>query len=189
MVDITSTPGKHLLAEPPGQSAPGAAAAPGSEPGAGQTVEAVQPGAISVYASDAYRFQVGYPANFVAATVPADKLSQLEPPPVAAFTFMNPVTAASEVVELEPADLEIRVYPAGQAPSLEGWLNSSGKLATFGNPPLQPVQTPNLSGVQVCATTMLAPGCSDFFLGNGWAYELIPVTLEGEGMVQTFRLQ
>ena len=55
-----------------------------------------------------YKFSVGYPANFVFHTLPAEKLAQLKPMPAISFIFMNLVTASGDVADLEPADLEVR---------------------------------------------------------------------------------
>jgi hypothetical protein len=189
-VDVTPTSDTKLTVQPTGgQSEPGASApgggsqatpeAPGGEP---------QPGAVVVYTDDTYKFSVGYPANFVFRTLPAEKMAQLKPMPVISFIFMNPVTASSDVADLEPADLEIRVYAAGQVASLDSWLTSNRLLPADGTVPLKPFQSANVSGVQVCASTMIAPGCSYFVLGNGWVYQLTPATVEGETMVNTFRL-
>lgn len=189
MVDITPMSEEELAAQPPGQSEPGAGAGNGEsqvEPGA--QGEELQPGTIAVYTDSTYKFSVSYPADFVVRTQPAEELAQLTPMPTTSFTFMNPVTASSDVVELEPADLEIRVYDAGQIGSLDSWLTSNGLLPADSAVPLKPFQTANVSGVEVCATTMIAPGCSYFVLGSDWVYQLTPATLEGETMVDTFML-
>ncbi len=177
----------QLAVQPLGQSEPGAGAAnkgPQAEPEAqgGQS----QPGTMVVYADSTYKFSVGYPADFVFRTQPAEKLAQFTPMPTASFIFMNPVTAASDLGDLEPADLEIRVYGAGQTTSLDDWLTANSLLPTDCSVPLKPFQTANVSGVQVCASTMMALACSYFVMDGGWVYQLTPATLEGETMVGTF---
>lgn len=187
VIEITPMSETELAAQPPGQSEPGAGGASGgseTEPGA----QGEQPGTRVVYTDRTYKFEVDSPADFVFHTQPAEKLAQLDPMPDASFSFMNPVTAASDLADLEPADLEIRVYVAGQIASLESWLTSVGLLPADGTIPLQPFQTANVSGVQMCASTMIAPGCSYFVYGSGWVYQLTPATLEGETMVNTFKL-
>jgi hypothetical protein len=189
VVDVTPMSDTELAVQPPGQSEPGAGTASGgsqAEPEAqgGQP----QPVTRVAYADSTYKFSVDYPADFLFRTQPAEKLAQLNPMPVTSFTFMNPVTASSDVADLEPADLEIRVYVAGQIASLDSWLTSKGLLPADGTAPLKPFQTANVSGVQVCASTMIAPGCSYFVLGSGWVYQLTPATLEGETMVRSFML-
>jgi hypothetical protein len=141
---------------------------------------------MTVFADSTYKFSVNYPDNFVLRTLPADRLSELTPRPDGAFIFMNPVTAASDLGDLEPADLEIRVYSAAQAPSLEEWLTSNGLLSAEGNLPPEQFQAANVTGIEVCASTMIAPGCSYFVMGNGFIYQLTPATLEGDVMAQTF---
>jgi hypothetical protein len=143
---------------------------------------------MTVYADSTYKFSVNYPADFVFRTQSADKLSQLVPTPDAAFIFMNPETAASDLGDLEPADLEIRVYGAGDVASLDSWLNTNGLLPTGGTDVLETFQVEGASGYRVCASTMIAPGCAYFVMGNGFIYQLIPVTLEGETMAHSFTL-
>jgi hypothetical protein len=185
---------EELAAEPPSQSGPGAGAGgEGSQAGPGELVEPQPLGNTVVYTDETYNFSVAYPADFVFQTQPAEKLAQLKPTPAASFTFMNPVTASSDIVELEPADLEIRVHSAGEiqvqdSSGVESWLTSNGLLPADGSVQPTPFQTDHVSGVKVCASTMIAPGCSYFVTGSGWFYQLIPVTLEGEAMVNTFTL-
>ena len=87
---------------------------------------------------------------------------------------------------MEPADLEIRVYENPGTPAVEGWLASSGFGADFTTP--EPFKTANVSGVKVCAATMIAPGCSYVVMGKGWVYSLTPSSQTGEAMIQTFKL-
>jgi hypothetical protein len=117
---------------------------------------------------------------------PAEHLAQFTPMPSAALRVMSPVIAASDLGDREPADLEIRVYEVGQIASLERWLTSNGLLSAGDT--VQPFQAANVSGVEVCASTMLAPGCSYFVLGSTWIYQLTPATQEGEAMMDTFML-
>lgn len=143
---------------------------------------------MKVYTDSTYKFSVSYPANFVFRTQPAEKLAQLMPTPAASFIFINPTAASSDVADLEPADLEIRVYPPGQTTSLDNWLTSNGLLPADGSIPVKPFQATNVSGVEVCASTMIAPGCSYFVLGGGRVYQMTPASLEGESMSKTFKL-
>lgn len=189
VVEVTPMSETEMAAQPEGQSEPGAGAPneeSQEEPGAqgGQP----QPGTMVVYTDDMYKFSISYPADFVLRTQPDDKLAPLQPKPVDSFILMNPVTASSDIVDHEPADLEIRVHDVGQIPSLENWLTSNGVLPTDGAVPVKPFQTNNVSGVEICASTLIAPGCSYYVLGNGWIYQLTPATVEGEMMVDTFML-
>jgi hypothetical protein len=185
VVEVTPTPATGPAGQPTGQSEPGAGAVGGpspGKPGGGR----LPPGKMVLHTAKAYRFSVRYPADFVVRTQPVEKLTQLKPTPAAAFIFMNPVTAASDVVDLEPADLEIRVYVAGQVASLDGWLASNRLLPAGGGVPLKPFRTANVSGVRVCASTLIAPGCSYFALDRGRVYQLTPASVAGETMAKTF---
>jgi hypothetical protein len=141
---------------------------------------------MGVYTDNTYAFSVAYPDTFVARMQPAEQLAQFTPMPSAALRVMSPVVAASDLGDREPADLEIRVYKVGQIASLERWLTSNGLLSAGDT--VQPFQAATVSGVEVCASTMLAPGCSYFVLGGGRIYQLTPATQEGEAMMDTFTL-
>jgi len=186
VVEETPIPAEQLQSLPPGQTGPGAAAGDESltEPGpeGGQFV----PGTGSAYVEATYKFTLEYPTEFVVGTVPTKRLAELRPTPVAAFTFMNPKTASSDTPELEIADLEVRVFTADQAASLNDWLVAASLLPADGSISPTAVQTANASGVRVCGSTMIAPACSYFFMNNGWIYQLRASTLEGEAMVTTF---
>ena len=189
MPDVTPIPDREQTAQPPGQSEPGAAAtSEGAIEDPEEQTQQPEPGTGKVYADNTYKFSVAYPHDFAFHTQPVEKLAALEPKPAAAFVFMNPVSAASDVAEFEPADLEIRTYMAGQSASLEAWLALNGLVPADGSVPGKPFRKAHVSGVEVCASTMIAPGCSYFVRGSAWVYQLIPATLEGEAMLDTFML-
>ena len=188
VVDVTPMSDADLAAQPTGQSEAGAGATSAGVPVEPSAQAGTPPEQMVVYTNSTYKFNMSHPSNFVLRTQSAEKLAQLQPKPLAAFIFMNPVTASSDSVDLEPADLEIRVYNAGQTTALTSWLMSNGLLPKDGSVSPQPFQTPHVSGVRVCASTMIVPNCSDFVIGSGWIYQLIPVTIIGETMVQTFTL-
>ncbi|HMN27899.1 MAG TPA: hypothetical protein PKE45_07050, partial [Caldilineaceae bacterium] len=150
--------------------------------------ETQQLGSTGVYTDSLYHFGVGYPADFVLRNQSAEQLAAFTPEPVAVFRFMNPAIAASQLDDLEPADLEIRIYQAEAGATLESWLIANGLLPSDGSIPLQLFQTANVAGGKVCASTMIAPGCAYFVMNSGWIYQLTPATLEGETMIQTFIL-
>lgn len=139
-----------------------------------------------VYTDDTYKFAVEYPSDFTFLAPPADQLTGLIPQPLAAFRFTNPQAASSDIAELEPADLEIRVYDAQGAVSLERWLDTThlgGEGTTS-----KAFETSHVSGLRVCAATMIFPGCSYLVIGADRIYQLIPVNLAGEEMVKSFML-
>ena len=188
VVSATPMSDSDLAVQSPGQSQPGAGASGGPQTTPATQQGQSQPGASGIYTDATYKFAVAYPADFVFRTLPAEKLAQLEPVPTASFALMNPTTAASDLGDLEPADLEIRVYAAEQGVLLDSWLTANKLAPADGSVPLKPFKTANVSGFQVCASTMIIPGCSYVVAGNGWVYQLIPVSIAGETMVETFRL-
>lgn len=178
---VTPAPG----GEQPGQSAPGGAAqdsspaAPplGTAPGSAEAV---------VYQDARYQFSLSYPGDFVLGELADEQRATLEPSPVAGIRVMNPETAASDVVESEPADLEVRFFPAVQGQNLEDWLRANGLLPADGSVAPQPYQTAGESGLEVCSSTLVVPNCFYFFAGPNWVYELIPMTQAGETIMATF---
>jgi hypothetical protein len=182
VVDAPQLSEAELENQPPGKSAPGPSAGQ-SRPG-----QSAPAGGTAVYTDSAYQFAVNHPADFVLRALPADELAQFSPTPDAVFTFMNPVTAASDIAEYEPADLELRVYALNQGATLNDWLVATGLLSIENLALLKPFQAADTTGVELCASTMIAPGCSYFFVGNGRVYRLTPATLDGEAMLNTFRL-
>jgi hypothetical protein len=101
---------------------------------------------------------------------------------------MNPTMAAGDLAGIEPPDLEVRVYQAGGVDSLKNWLVSVGFASADGGAVVQPYQTASISGLKVCQSTMIAPGCSVYVLRNGRVYQLTPLSREGEAMIKTFAL-
>jgi len=185
VVETTPLSEAELAAQPPGQSDAGAGEgqpAP-DDPGA-TTPESWGPP--TVFSNDTYQFSLTYPADFVQASQPFMRVLELGQAPAASFPFMNPHTAAADAPEYELADFEVRVYPAQAGTPLEAWLQASTLLQSARTP--TPFQTEYASGLEVCLATMQFPDCTYFVAGEGWFYQLIPVTLEGQAMLESFRL-
>lgn len=161
----------------PGESAPGA--------GAGDEKSKPQgSGLTATYTDPKYQFSVAYPPKFVIRELPAESIADLIPKPIGSITFMNPTSASADFPELEPADLEIRIYNTDNKTSLDDWLAGT----TLRSESHQDFQTPNVSGTEICLSTMLVPNCFYFVMGSDWVYGLIPVSLKGESMIETFKL-
>ena len=192
-VACAPTPGVFGTGEPNNEEG-GATLLPNNDPGAsGAGGESSPPDSeghsggpwVSFVNAD-FKFEMDYPSNYATEAKSAEQLSQLDPSPVAGFVFLSPDLASSDNPDLEPPDLDLRVFDAKGAASLEGWLKSVGLLnegVTSTN-----YRSDKASGVKVCASTMIFPGCSYFFLANGWAYQLTPASLIGEEMVATFTM-
>ena len=182
-VEVTPMSQKELAQQGRGSSGPGAASGGSSaEPGAPDT-QGVQPGPLVDFTDPAYKFSVSVPDNYTVDTLTADKLAAFQPKPAGVFRILNPMLAGSDNPELEAPDLEIRVFEAPQQMvSVESW------LAANGLPPAKPWKNGHVSGLEVCAGTLIGPGCSYFVTGNGWVYQLTPASLEGETLMGTFTL-
>lgn len=137
------------------------------------------------YANAEYKFKVNYPSNYKFYSLSADMIAQFQSTPAAGWVFLSPEKASSYPTDLEPPDLAIWVFDAQGVTSLQDWLSSAGLLE--GNSS-NSFKTASASGIQLCATTAIFPGCSYYFLGQGWVYQLTPASPVGEEMVQTFTI-
>ena len=94
--------------------------------------------------------------------------------------------AKGALAGIEPPDMELRVYQAGTVNSLKSWLTSVGFLNS--GSAAQPYRNTNVSGVKLCQSTLIAPGCFVYVLHDGRVYQLTPISREGEAMLETFAL-
>jgi hypothetical protein len=133
-------------------------------------------------------FRVGHPQNFVVRRQDVAKLPRFDPAPAASLFFMNPTMAAGGLAGVEPPDLEVRVYPAGTAESVENWLLEARFATAETVKAARPFHKDGVAGLQVCASTMIAPGCSVYVLRGDRAYQLTAASREGEAMIETFEL-
>lgn len=188
-----------VLAAPPTSDAGSANRGEGSSgPGVGESApgEAVGRSAVrcagtpsegsKTYIDRLYGFSVKHPDGFVVRPQDPSRLGGFSPTPIVSIHFMNPTMAKGALAGMEPPDLDVRVYRAGAASSLENWLASTGFASKGGGTDVRPYRNANLSGLKVCQTTMIAPGCSYYFLFGGRVYALTPATVEGEAMLESF---
>jgi hypothetical protein len=140
------------------------------------------------YADPTNGFSIAYPHGFVVQSQDVSKLYHFTPVPVASVFFMNPTMASGDLAGIEPPDLEVRVYTVRSLDSLKQWLVSVGFVSNEGGTSDQPYHGASVNGLKVCRSTMIAPGCSIYVLGNGRVYQLTPISSEGEAMLDTFSL-
>jgi hypothetical protein len=190
IVDATPMSEAELANQPPESSPSGAGesdAGGGFDPGSGVTEEMeISRDTWSVYTDSTYQFAMAHPADFVVRPLDSAKLAEFTPAPLASIRFMSPAIANSDLGDLDIPELNVRIFPAPPDGSLENWLVASG-LATEGDSAAA-YQNAAVSGLQVCLSTMLAPNCSIFVMGNGWVYQLTPLGPVGEAMVDSFSL-
>lgn len=174
---------------PPGGSEPGAAEFEDSAVGA-QPPDSVPvlPAGVTTHVDPIRGFSIDHPGGFLVLPQEASRLSQFHPAPVASIFFTTPIPGAGDRGGMDPPDLEVRVYAAGAALSLESWLASVGFTSAEGGTSTEPCRSARAVGLKVCQSTMIFPGCSCFFLRGGSVFQLTPASLEGEAMVETFTL-
>ncbi len=174
----------------PQSSAPSGGGAPGAVPPGGVPGETETGGetftVVSTYTDPKFGFSVGMPANIVVM----EGKAQVLPVPLAQVHFMDQTLAQSELADMEPPELAIRVYDNAAGKTVEQWLADEGILAArFGgqSATVEPFAIGNLQGVRVTSMLMLAPNSAVFVAGEGVIYELQPLGLIGEQMMATFQ--
>jgi hypothetical protein len=188
VVAVTPLSEAEQAAQPPGQTEPGVEESAGPDQTDPGTTQTQPPAGWLMYISDAYGFSVMYPSNFVVGSPNAEVLQGLIPPPSAAVYFMDPNTAASALAGTDAPDLEVRIFESGPVASLDQWLASSGAVVPGDGKTTAPYQGSFVSGLEVCESTMLAPGCSLFIAGQNRVYQLRYLTQPGEAMAASFNL-
>ncbi len=140
------------------------------------------------YVDPHHRFSVAYPKDFVIKPQDVAKLAGSIPTPLASIYFMNPTMATGDLAEIEPPDLEVRVYRSAAVDTLDRWLDSAGLGSIDSGATREPYRRAGVSGLRVCQATLLAPGCSVYILHRDRVYQLTPISVAGEAIVKTFAL-
>lgn len=188
VVEVAPMSDEELANQPPGQTEPGVLESAGPEQTDPGTTQTQPPAGWLTYISDAYGFAVIYPANYVVGSPNAEVLQGLIPPPSATVYFMDPNTAAGALAGTDAPDLEVRIFESGPVASLDQWLAASGAVTPGDGKTTAPYQGSFVSGLEVCESTMLAPGCSLFIAGQDRVYQLRYLTQRGERMADSFTL-
>lgn len=140
-----------------------------------------------IYVDSTFGFQINYPHDFVVRPQNVVRLAEFTPIPAASIFFMNPTMAAGDLAGIEPPDLEVRVYQVGVVNSLTSWLLSVGFTSADNSTVIQTYRNSGVTGLKVCQSTMLAPGCSVYVLHRDHVYQLTAISVEGETMINTFQ--
>jgi hypothetical protein len=172
-----------------------------SEPGSGDVSELAETGKHMpnpssqghpvlwmTYLDPTYGFRIDYPNRFVVQPQNVAKLAKFTPTPITSIFFMNPIMASGSLAGIEPPDLELRVYHVDEVDSLESWLVSAGVASPDSGIIARPYRQAVVTGLEICQSTMIAPGCSVYFLRGNHVYQLTAMSQEGEAMIKTFTL-
>jgi hypothetical protein len=146
------------------------------------------PRAGRTYVDPTYGFRLSYPKDFSVRRQDVAKLPRFTPAPLVSIFFMNKTMAQGALAGIEPPDLEVRVYRAGAADSLQSWLVAVGLASAESVAAARPFRNASVGGLQVCRSTPIAPACSVYVLRGDRVYQLTAISLEGEAMIQTFAL-
>lgn len=138
------------------------------------------------YSTAKYGFSIRYPNTFVVQMQDVSKLPPFTPKPIVSIFFMNPGKAQLVLSGIEPPDMEVRLYQATGVDSLKSWLVLVG-FVNSGTLVKEYIES-KFTGLEVCQSTMIFPGCSVYALHKDFVYQLTPISQEGEAMIETFML-
>lgn len=186
VVEVTPLSDELLAEQPMGQSEPSASEPEGEVNN--DSRELVLPKGWVDYVDTVNSFKISYPNDYVAQSQDNATLAQFEPKPIASIFIMNPDMARGELAGIEPPDLSVRVFKdasVNSVDSLLAWLRTTG-LSSLEGDSIKSYQNGNVNGVNICFSTLLAPGCSVFVIDNGFIYQLTALGSEGEAMIDSF---
>jgi hypothetical protein len=189
IVDNTTVLSENANEQPPGQTEAGVSDLYDPGQTEAETVESQSvPSGWTTYIDSTYGFSVAYPSNFVISHPDNSLLTPLIPTPNASVYLADPNIAESALAGIDAPNLEVRIFETGLISSLDSWLNSAGALVPGDGKTTRPYRNASVSGLEVCESTMVAPGCTIFIAGNNRVFQLRFTTLEGETMAASFSL-
>lgn len=141
------------------------------------------------YVDPKKQFQLSYPDDFVVRERNSDELLKFAPAPKRAVYFMNPHMASGQLSGIEPADLELKIYRMNQShSSLKHELKDLGVVPEMNGAVIKSFRTKHINGLEVCATTMVTPGCSIYTLHTHFIFQLTPGSQAGQIMMENFEI-
>jgi len=174
---------------------------PGQAPGKAASVESAEEAqavpldqeridstAWPVYKDDGLRFSISYPPDYRIKRLEDAELAQLSPRPIAAIYFYSPQTVESEAAEVAPTEFALRVFENAEGRSLESWLSATGLASRKAGWVIEAYQGKHVSGVKASSPNYMAPGWSVYVAEGTRIFQLTPLGLEAEAMLETFRL-
>lgn len=141
-----------------------------------------------IYSDSQRQFKLSYPNDFVAVERNRHELNKFTPSPQFAILFMNDMMASSQFAGIEPADLEIKAYRLSTQQTLNEWLESTGFAHGESGSKIRHFQTKHIHGLEVCGSTMAAPGCSVYVINANFIFQLTPASQSGQAMMESFEL-
>ncbi|MCC8996880.1 MAG: hypothetical protein LM517_07505 [Nitrosomonas sp.] len=141
-----------------------------------------------IYSDSQGQFKLSYPNDFVAVERKQHELNKFTPPPQFAIIFMNNMMASSQFARIEPADLEIKAYRLSTQQTLNEWLESTGFAHGESGSKIRHFQTKHFHGLEVCNSTMAAPGCSVYVINANFIFQLTPASQSGQAMMESLEL-
>jgi hypothetical protein len=150
--------------------------------------ETVDPALWPIYKDDVLHFSVSYPPDYVIKRLDDAELAELTPMPLAAVYFYNRQTTQGDVAEIAPPEFAIRVFENGGGRSVESWLAATGLASRKAGWLMEAYKGKHVAGVKASSPNFMAPGWSVYVAEGTRIFQLTPLGLEAEAMLETFRL-
>lgn len=140
----------------------------------------------NTYTDTTYNFSISVPPDFV-----VDQLSQTDlvahtPTPLAATEFVDSDTMQSDVADLAPPNLLIRVFANETQEPIEEWLTNRGLLDHEAGWYTEPFEGLYTSGISVYSPSFMAPGWFVYVTDQSYVYQLTALGTDAELMLNTF---
>ena len=190
------TPASSAPAPEPPSSGPGQV--PGDKAANVETEEGAQPVPIEqetidpatwpTYKDDVLHFSISYPPDYIVKHLDNAELAELTPAPLAAVYFYSRQTVQGDVAEIAPPEFAIRVYENGGERSIESWLATTGLASRKAGWLMEAYKGKHVSGVKASSPNFMAPGWSVYVDEGTRIFQITPLGLEAEAMLETFRL-
>lgn len=150
--------------------------------------EAIDPTTWPIYKDDPLHFSISYPPDYIVERLDEAKLAQLTPAPLAAVYFRARQVATSDVAKIAPPEFALRMYENAEGQSIEGWLAATGLAKREAGWLVEAYEGKYVSGVKASSPNFMAPGWSVYVAEGTHIFQLTPLGLEAEAMLETFRL-
>jgi len=150
--------------------------------------ETIDPAVWPIYKDDVLHFSISHPPDYVIKHLDDAELAQLTPAPLAAVYFYSRQTAQSDVAEIAPPEFAIRVFENDGRRSIESWLAATALASRKAGWLMEPYKGKHVSGVKATSPNFMAPGWSVYVAEGTHIFQLTPLGLEAEAMLETFGL-
>jgi hypothetical protein len=135
-----------------------------------------------VYRDEEFGFELRYPSVYVVLTPPdMDEIPGLEL--LEEVWFQDQVIAQKDTPFTEPANFAVRIYDNHALLTVDQWIDEHIESRFGSGWETKPYRT----GVRICSQLLMAPNCFVYLTNGDFIYELVPVGMYSEEMLESFK--